>query len=325
MIAALALLILPVLATGENPPDRHGFIPGHATDPTAFNAVARMPPRPATWPDSALTIASLGHASLLMNYFGVRVISDPTLFDRIGLALDSIVTIGPRRHVPPPLDPAQIGPLDVIIVTHAHMDHLDLPSLEALPKNATVIACAKCAALIRPLGFKDVRELRWGESTVVKGLTVTAMGARHWGRRWPPFGTDYGFNSYVLDRDGHRMLLACDSAYTNLFATLAARPPEVAAFSIGAYDPWIRAHANPKQVWAMFRQTGARYLIPLHWGTFRLSKEPFDEPMRWLLREAGEHSDAVVLRSIGASWTMPAEAAATAAAHRHTGTAGGGD
>src|SRR5579863_1136515 len=292
----LAMPILPALALSCN----SGY--GAAASPAA---AAHSPLNPAAWPDGKLIIANLGHATLLMNYFGVRVISDPTLFDRVGLALDSIVTFGPRRYVAPPLKPAALVPIDVILVTHAHMDHLDLPSLKALPKSATVIACAKCAGLIRPLGFNDVRELQWGESTTVKGLTVTAMAARHWGKRWPPFGTDYGFNSYVLDRGGQRMLLACDSAYTDVFAALASQPPTVAAFSIGAYDPWIHNHANPEQVWTMFRQTGARYLVPIHWGTFRLSKEPMDEPLRRLLKDAGDRSDAIVLRQIGSSWTMP--------------------
>ena len=75
------------------------------------------------------------------------------------------------------------------------------------------------------------------------------------------------------------MLLACDSAVTDIFAPLHQNPPDVAAFSIGAYDPWIWNHATPEQVWSMFLQTGAHYLIPLHWGTFRLSKEPMDEPL----------------------------------------------
>jgi L-ascorbate metabolism protein UlaG (beta-lactamase superfamily) len=140
---------------------------------------------------------------------------------------------------------------------------------------------------------------------VVGGLKVAAMGARHWGRRWPPYGIEYGFNSYVLERAGVRMLLACDSAYTNLFAPLGGDPPAIAAFSIGAYDPWIMNHANPEQVWQMFEQTRARYLVPLHWGTFRLSKEPEDEPMRRLLSAAGNQSDRVILRTIGAAWTMP--------------------
>jgi L-ascorbate metabolism protein UlaG (beta-lactamase superfamily) len=298
MAAVVGLLAFSALAIACGPHKHMATVP--MTDSSTPQRL-----RPQLWPDSDLTVANLGHATLLMNYFGIRVISDPTLFDRIGVAIDSIATIGPRRHVAPPLTAAEIGPLDLILITHAHMDHLDLPSLKALPKTATVIACSKCARLIRPLGFTDVRELTWGESTTVKGLTVTAMAANHWGRRWPPWGVDYGFDSFVIEREGHRMLLACDSAYTDVFAALASRPPEVAAFSIGAYDPWIHNHANPEQVWSMFQQSGARYLIPIHWGTFRLSKEPMDEPMRRLIAAAGDRSNEIVLRHIGGSWTLP--------------------
>jgi L-ascorbate metabolism protein UlaG (beta-lactamase superfamily) len=271
---------------------------------------------PASWPDNSLTIANLGHATVLMNFFGTRVLSDPSLFSRVGMSIDSILTIGPKRFVDPPLAPAQLQHLDLILITHAHMDHLDLPSLKAMPKTAVVVACSKCSKLIAPLGFKDVRELKWGESTVVKGLTVRAMGARHWGRRWPPFGEDYGFNSYVLERDGRRMLLACDSAETDLFASLASTPPDVAVFSIGAYDPWIYNHANPEQVWAMFQSTRARYLVPIHWGTFKLSKEPMEEPLQRLIAAAGTEQDRIVIRQIGATWTMPASIETRQAAGR---------
>ena len=261
---------------------------------------------PASWPDNSLTIANLGHATVLMNFFGTRVLTDPSLFSRVGLSFDSILTIGPKRLVDPPLAPTQLQQLDIILITHAHMDHLDIPSLKALPKSTVVVACDKCSQIIAPLGFQDVRELKWGESTVVKGLTIRAMGARHWGKRWPPFGEDYGFNSYVLEKDGRRMLLACDSADTDLFASLASTPPDVAVFSIGAYDPWIWNHANPEQVWSMFESTGARYLVPIHWGTFRLGKEPMEEPMQRLIKAAGDKQDRIVLRQIGGTWTMPA-------------------
>src|SRR5258708_19870286 len=208
---------------------------------------------PASWREYWRTIANVGSAHVLMNFFGTRVLSDPSLFSRVGMSFDSILTIGPKRFVDPPLAPAQLQQLDIILITHAHMDHLDIPSLKALPKSAVVVACNKCSKIIAPLGFKDVRELKWGESTVVKGLTIRAMGARHWGRRWPPFGEDYGLNSYVLEKDNRRMLLACESAGTDLFASLASTPPEVAGFSIGAYDPWIYNHANTEPVWAVFQ------------------------------------------------------------------------
>jgi L-ascorbate metabolism protein UlaG (beta-lactamase superfamily) len=265
-------------------------------------SLARL--NPASWPDDTLTIATLGHATLLMNFLGVRVISDPSLFERVGLNVGPILTIGPHRQIPAPLAPAQLQQLDVILITHAHMDHLDIPSLRALSKSAVVISCTACGSLIRPLGYSDVRELKWGERTQVDGLTVTAMGANHWGKRWP-WGRDYGFNSYVLEKNGHRMLLACDSALTPVFAQLHENPPEVAAFSIGACDPWIWNHADPEQVWKMFLETGARYLVPLHWGIFRLSKEPMEEPLRRLIAAAGPESDRIVLRQIGVAWALP--------------------
>jgi L-ascorbate metabolism protein UlaG (beta-lactamase superfamily) len=269
--------------------------------------------KPERWSNEALTIANLGHSTLLMNFFGVRIISDPSLFERVGLRLGSLITFGPRRLAPAALKPGELQQLDVILVTHAHMDHLDLNSLQALPKNAVVIACSGCATLIRPLGYRDVRELGWGEGTLVKGLRVTAMAANHWGKRWP-WGRSYGFNSYLLEKNGHRMLLACDSAMTNIFESVHDNPPDVAAFSIGAYDPWIWNHANPEQVWTMFVQSGGRFLIPIHWGTFRLSKEPMDEPMRRLIAAAGAESGRIVLREIGVAWTLPEVSERSAAA-----------
>jgi L-ascorbate metabolism protein UlaG (beta-lactamase superfamily) len=261
-------------------------------------------PNPTSWTNDRITLSNLGHASLLMNFLGVRVLTDPSLFDRVGLAFDSIFTFGPKRISAPPLAPADLQDVQLILITHAHMDHLDVPSLKTLPKTATVVTCDKCASLIAPIGFSDVRELKWGESTEFAGLKISAMGAKHWGKRWP-WGSDYGFDSYVLEKDGHRMLIGCDSAYTEMFASLANSPLDIAVFSNGAYDPWIGSHANPEQVWSMFQHTGANYLVPIHWGTFRLGKEPVDEPMSRLLAAAGSESDRIVLREIGGTWTLP--------------------
>jgi len=141
-----------------------------------------------------------------MNFFGTRVITDPSLFERVGLRLGPIATIGPKRFVDPPLKPDAIGTLDIILVTHAHMDHLDLPSLRSLPKSAVVVTCEKCSQLIAPLGFADVRELKWGEQTIVKGMTISGDRRAHWGKRWP-WGQTYGYNSYVLEKNGHRVML----------------------------------------------------------------------------------------------------------------------
>lgn len=275
-----------------------GFHPGRRSGPTTADAVASDSLHPAAWPKDAITVGWLGHATLLIDYLGVRVITDPTFFHRVGLDVAHLFTIGPARLVPVPLAPQALPPLDLILITHAHMDHLDLPSLRALPKNATVVSCPGCRDLIEPLGYTDVRPLTWGESTFVHGLKITAIGANHWGRRWP-WEPDRGFNSYVIERDGIRMLIACDTAFTPVFAQLKDNPPLIAAFSIGAYDPWIWNHANPEQVLEMFRESGARYLIPIHWGTFRLSKEPTDEPIKRLIRDAGPDASRIVIRKVG--------------------------
>jgi L-ascorbate metabolism protein UlaG (beta-lactamase superfamily) len=280
-----------------------GFRPGGATPRMAQAGELR----PALWPADAITIGYLGHATLLIDYLGVRVISDPTFSHRVGLNVAGLFTVGPVRRAPVPLKPAAIPHLDLILITHAHMDHLDLPSLRVLPRDATVVSCPGCRDLIEPLGYTDVRPLQWGESTYVHGLKITAMGARHWGRRWP-WGPDRGYNSYVIEKDGVRMLIACDSAFTHVFSQLHDDPPLIAAFSIGAYDPWISNHADPEQVWEMFRESGARYLVPIHWGTFRLSKEPMEEPVRRLIRDAGPRADAIVIRQIGGVFQQPAPA-----------------
>jgi L-ascorbate metabolism protein UlaG (beta-lactamase superfamily) len=254
--------------------------------------------QPASWPSNAITVGYLGHATLLIEYLGVRLITDPTFYHRVGLNVADLFTVGPVRRAPVPLKPNAIPPLNLILITHAHMDHLDLPSLAALPKTATVVSCSGCRDLIEPLGYTDVRPLSWGESTYVRGLKITAMGARHWGRRWP-WEADRGYNSYVIEKNGVRMLIACDSAFTPIFSQLQDNPPLIAAFSIGAYDPWIRNHANPEQVWQMFRESGARYLVPIHWGTFKLSKEPMDQPLRRLIADAGPRASAIVIRKVG--------------------------
>lgn len=103
-----------------------------------------------------------------------------------------------------------------------------------------------------------------------------------------------------------RVLFASDTAYTPaLGAAARERGVSVAIIGNGAYDPWIANHADPEQVWRMFGESGADYLVPVHWDTFRLGKEPLGDAMRRLLAAAGPQADRVVVRSIGQTWTTP--------------------
>jgi L-ascorbate metabolism protein UlaG (beta-lactamase superfamily) len=108
-------------------------------------------------------------------------------------------------------------------------------------------------------------ELAWGEEVTVGGVTVNAVPVSHWGKR-VPWGRERGYNGYVFSKNGTRVLFASDTAYRKSFARFrdAEDPLDVAIFGNGAYYPWVRNHANPEQVWQMFVESGARYLVPIH-------------------------------------------------------------
>lgn len=242
----------------------------------------------------------LGHASVLFR-IGERLVAvDPVLSERIGLRLGRR-NVGPARLVPPPVVPHEMPPLDLVIITHAHFDHLDRRTLDALASPRTDVITARRTAPLIPRGFGRVIELSPGQSAAVAGLRIDALRPRHWGaRRW--IDRRRGVNSYVVAApDGRRLLLAGDTAFTNAFDRLESI--DVATFGIGAYDPWEHMHATPEQVWQMFRAVGADRLLPIHHSTFELSDEPIHEPMERLLTAARDDRARVIRAEPGEVWT----------------------
>jgi len=258
---------------------------------------------PERWGDDALAIGWIGHATVLVKLAGTTILTDPALFDRIGVQVGPIM-IGPHRIVAPALPLDRLPPLDAVVITHAHMDSLDLPTLRALPKDATLVAPTDCRSLLGGLGFRSYVELGWGERTTVAGMTIEAVPVRHWGKRWP-WEASRGYNGYLFRKDGMSVLFASDTAYTGDFTRFRDARLDVAIFGNGAYDPWIRNHANPEQVWQMFVDSGARYLVPIHWDTFRLGREPLGDAIRRLTAAAGPESNRIVINAIGGEWIMP--------------------
>jgi L-ascorbate metabolism protein UlaG (beta-lactamase superfamily) len=115
-----------------------------------------------------------------------------------------------------------------------------------------------------------------------------------------------GYGGYLMRRAGRTVLFAGDTAYTDAFERLGQRVGvDLAILPIGAYDPWIANHASPEQAWKMFQALGARYLLPVHHSTFRLSREPIEEPLQRLLAAAGAERWRVVAPEVGATWQMP--------------------
>jgi L-ascorbate metabolism protein UlaG (beta-lactamase superfamily) len=262
-------------------------------------------PTPARWSAAELNVAWIGHASVLVGFAGTTLLTDPAFFERVGVQIGPL-TIGPRRLVAPALRPEELPPLDAVLVTHAHMDSLDRPSLRRIaPATKLLVVPPRTRDLVDDLGFRQVVELGWGERVTAGGVEIEAVEVRHWGRRWPWDGWR-GYNGYLLTKGATRVLFASDTAFTDTIGRLgAARDIELAIIGNGAYDPWIRNHANPEQVWQMFTESRAPHLIPVHWDTFRLGREPLGDAMRRLLAAAGPAADRVVIRRVGETWTEP--------------------
>ncbi len=269
--------------------------------------ISRVPaaphrPDPQSWTDDGLTAAWLGHATVLLNFHGTWIVTDPALEPRVGIGRGR-AKLGPRRLVRPALRTRELPPLDLLLLSHAHMDHTDLGTLCSMEPDVPVVVQEGNRDLVRR--FRQVEELAWGETTAVDGVTVESVEVRHWGARMV---TDRhrGYGGYLLTKNDRTVLFAGDTAYTDVFARIGERAKvELAILPIGAYDPWIANHASPEQAWQMFKGLGAEYLLPVHHSTFRLSREPAEEPMQRLLAAAGAESWRVVAREIGASWALP--------------------
>jgi L-ascorbate metabolism protein UlaG (beta-lactamase superfamily) len=271
----------------------------------AITSSPRHRPSPDQWREDQVTVAWLGHSTLLINFLGKHILTDPVFSDAIGFHLPFGISFGPRRLVRCALRPEELPLLNLIVQSHAHMDHLDTRSWRLLKSGPAVVMAAGNERYIRRLGFSPVRELEWDESAEIGGVTVTALEVKHWGERYP-WSHDHGYNAYLLERDGTTILFAGDTAYTESFRrACAGRKIDIAIFPIGAYQPYIRSHASPEQAWQMFREIGADYLVPVHHQTFILSYEPPDEPIRRLLAAAGDQVDRVVIREVGETFVLP--------------------
>jgi L-ascorbate metabolism protein UlaG (beta-lactamase superfamily) len=259
-------------------------------------------PEPRSWAEDRLTLAWLGHATVLLNFYGTWIITDPVLEERVGIGRGR-VKLGPRRLVKPALRARELPPLDVVLLSHAHMDHTDIGTLRSLPREVPVIVQESNRDLVRR--FRSVEELSWGETTAMDGMIVESVEARHWGARMV---TDRhrGYGGYLFTKAGRTVLFAGDTAFTDALDRLGARVKvDLAILPIGAYDPWIANHASPEQAWRMFKGLGAEYLLPVHHSTFRLSREPVEEPMQRLLAAAGGERWRVVASEVGATWVLP--------------------
>jgi L-ascorbate metabolism protein UlaG (beta-lactamase superfamily) len=261
-------------------------------------------PDPSSWSDERLTVAWLGHATVLLNFYGTWLLTDPALGRRVGVQLARGVTLGPRRMVEPALSVRELPKLDAVLVSHAHMDHCDLATLRRLPRSVRAVVQRGNLDLVRR--FRRADELAWGQATQVAGARVESIEVNHWGAR-KLTDRERGYGGFFIEKRGRAVVFGGDTAYTHAFARLGRRDAEIAlaVLPIGAYNPYVHAHANPEQAWAMSREMGARYVLPMHHATFKLSREPVDEPIRRMIAVAGNERWRIAVTEIGQTWTLP--------------------
>jgi N-acyl-phosphatidylethanolamine-hydrolysing phospholipase D len=245
----------------------------------------------------------IGHSTFLVQVDGVNVLTDPHWGDRTS----PVSFAGPRRLLPPGIRFEDLPPIHAVIVSHDHYDHLDLDTVRRLARahRPTFFVPLGLKAWFTAAGIDEVVELDWWESGRIGALTITCTPAQHSSGRSVTL-TDQNsrlWSSWVVAGGGRRLYFAGDTGYFAGFAEIGRRlgPFDVAALPIGGYSDYPHHHPNhvsPEESVRAFRDLGARLLVPMHWGTFELNREPYGEPPARLMREAqrvGVEDDVAVL------------------------------
>ncbi len=258
--------------------------------------------KPELVTNGELGLTFIGHSSFFLQIGGQNVVIDANFARWLFLL---------KRLRRPGLRVDDLPPIDMVLVTHAHFDHLHRPSLRAIVRNTgwqrgtppVIVVPHNVFDLVSDLGFGDVVELDWWNSYRHGGLTVTHVPARHWGARVIK-DSHRGYGGYVLRSGKHSLYHAGDTAYFSGFQEIGRRlSPELALLPIGAYHPpnFRNVHASPADATRAFLDLKSRWMIPMHYGSFRLSHEPMDEPLQLLKKEAAAAgvSDRVVVMEEG--------------------------
>jgi len=270
--------------------------PARAEVPRVVPDLERLARPPAAGEGARLTW--LGHASWLVQLDGVSLLIDPVLGDRLPGFI--------RRNVPPGVPVDRLPRVDASLVSHNHYDHLDLPTLAAV--GAPVLAgLGTCRSVRRK--HLPCTELGWWEETRVGPVAIHFVPAQHWSRRGLHDVNEALWGGWVIEGSSARVYHAGDTAWFEGFCEIGRRFPalDAALLPIGAYDPgWFmeRQHMNPEQAVQAFVDLGARHFLAMHWGTFKLTDEPLDEPpvrVRAEWERRGLPRDALHVLPVGGS------------------------
>lgn len=238
-------------------------------------------------PASQLTVTWIGHSSLLLQLGGMNILTDPMWSARAS----PLPLLGPRRWVPPGVVFEDLPPVDLILQSHDHYDHLDDRTVRRLVRahaHAVWLVPLGLTRFVTRRGARAVRELDWWQESDVGAVRAACTPAQHFsGRTWRRRGETL-WCSWALVADGagvpgQRIFFGGDTGHHPEFALIGARygPFDVALLPVGAYEPrWFMRylHMNPEEAVAACHALGARAMVPIHWGTFKLTDEAMDEP-----------------------------------------------
>ena len=254
-------------------------------DPSVFARVAPAFVRPRARADQ-LTVTWVGHSSLLVQIGGLNILTDPMWSERAS----PLRFAGPKRWVPPGIAFDELPPLDVILQSHNHYDHLDDVTVRRLARaypDAAWILPLGLAPFVRTRGARRVTELDWWQEHEASPLLrIAATPAQHFSARGFGDRGDTLWCGFALRAgSGRSVYFAGDTGYHPEFQAIGERygPFDVALLPIGAYEPrWFMryVHMNPEEAVEAFRKLNARAMVPIHWGTFKLTDEAMDEPPR---------------------------------------------
>jgi N-acyl-phosphatidylethanolamine-hydrolysing phospholipase D len=280
----------------------------HAHDPAAWEAISPQGwpcPPPGEW-----HVVWLGHASFLLRGYGQNILIDPVFSDHCAPFPFHFPAF--KRKIPPPLTLQELPVIDLILLTHTHYDHCDLPTLRSFPRDTKIIVAEGHKTWLMRQGFTQVEELAWWNSILINDLHITATPAQHFTAR-SFFDRNRGhWCGWCIEGDGKKLWHAGDSGYCAVFQEIGERlgPMNLSMIPIGAYSPrWFMKamHMNPEEAVKVFQETQSQQAIAMHWGTFTLTEEPIGEPPMLLaeaLRLADISTERFVCLPAGACWIL---------------------